>query len=394
MLKNRLLPWVALSCWLLFSGLAHPQPTEASSSSASAWLRQFPVYVGGTAYAPKNQDNAESGFSAEDVLISLSSPGSHCRTQLVRFSNGSEFGTGFVVSFEKSDLHRNQPRTDYGQQCDLEAKAAVRAVTAAWPECDDNRKNEEVRYLVQKGARAPTCLFVIPDRLLVNRLPAVGSPPSIDVGFAYPTRIRELDSLADVFLSAPWPRSMADAGFRPCNSYVTSTAGYARRDSGRDPNSIESARNLAHPALRWAFYYFVKLEVGRRCGDGVRYRIDPVDTVLAYLSDGTVLLKGRQSVLRVRLEDGISLANAQVQRVEPERFIDDMRSDGGKDCVESGASYGEERCKWLLSQGWYAYFASQQKSPKWNPEKDTTYYKKWYQGFDAAVEKIFFSNRE
>ena len=231
-------------------------------------------------------------------------------------------------------------------------------------------------YFVHRAGNAVHCLASLPEVAPAGLRQASGVAMLADFEPRWTPQPRSARPyLNELFASAPaWTPADAATAAVACQRPAQAIGAYSSTDFWKDTEK-PGVTELSAPHLVWSGKYLVKMPQPFACG-AAHYRIDHVGTVLGMLPDGTVLLGGQGTVLRVRLRDGSTEAPRELlRRVAPRAYIEALLQAGGKGCVDN-----KSPCSWLAGKGQRAA-----------GELESDYAVRWFEGLDRTVAQLFFA---
>lgn len=237
------------------------------------------------------------------------------------------------------------------------------------------QSDQVTHYFTPARGRRVLCLSLLPDGTAVMPAAAVRAPFVDEVDARWEPRPAASRSyLHDLFRTAPaWSGSDRAIATVACQHVTTAVAAYATRDYMKDLQGAGRRAELTSPDLVWSWKYLARPQRAIRCG-AARYTVDHVATPMGLLPDGTVLLYGRATVLRVRLSDGSTDAPASVlQRVAPRSYIEQVLAAAGSGCRD-----GHSPCPWTDAPG------------ARTRDAEAGHALRWFEGLDRTVQRIFF----
>jgi hypothetical protein len=365
----------------------------ASNTGNDVWMRTFSMKVG-NAYVINPPQNFEQMPAAGDIYIELVSLEKN-RSELISFQTKKTLGQGCFININPA---REIPQHS---RCQEQAHRKIKLKNLRLPECPVgiNRSSAaNAGYFVSDQATRAVCvydLFTAHSERSIKELHTYSSnlfvepiaPLWTQEQFANIQR-NNIGLLASIFPSAPIAQ-LNKIGLNGSRNCLGLPYGLAAFPSGKKSNSNNAEiPTLSNSVVRWTYVYLVRTEKQVYCADA-RYEVDVVNQPLVQqLTDGTMLIKGQNNVLRIRIKDGSVDADSRLaKRVASREFIEILQRDGGASCESQNSS---ARCKWLEQQGWYKY-----KIQHANENVDELMYSKfWFQGFDHAIKRMFFNKRD
>ncbi len=344
-----LAPWnFAPSLADCMSALLLAAAVPCAMASSGLDLRIHEGFVG----AAYRWDTAQAGTPVlADLLYTLRGPAWPCTQELVQWSAPDALrprGNVVKAEFKGTASRPAAVLVECGGQLGKRDIARL-----DWPECP-SRQAGLATYWVDASRRTARCLQALP------------SSPSAGLSATTLAATKEagIVGLSALFQSAPWHNAMKDFQVRPCHRYADVVGALA------DGSPIVAADDSE---VRWAWYYFVALPGPRQCREE-RVRVDLVNSVLAQFADGTLLLHGQWSVLRVSAFDGSAREDARLRKVGRREFVDAMTKDGGTACTADASE--KMRCRWDVAGP-----RGEAKAPMLG----------WFRGFEQGVRRVFFS---
>jgi len=348
-------------------------------------LRIYDQIVVG-AYSGKSSLAQSGEVGIDDVYVLLGVP---TQRQLVSYATNRKLGAGCAFLREGQeifDLH--------DEPCDPLMKRKIQSNAIHLPQCAPTSalpRASTSLYFVFRDTNKGICLYVLPktsawsesNEKLGETAFALQATQPFWIWSGAVNAKAEGGLLNYFFPSAPYLyfNDFVERG-RQCIGYPTAIAGLsAKAQLGEADEEINGQRVL------WSYQYLVKTPHGFMCGD-VHYRVDSISRVEGHLSDGTALVAGQRSVLRLRVTDGSTTASPRVvKRVSPRAFVEQLQADGSPACLQDSEIV---QCKWLAQQGWYSYRDTLGAGPEADNRAAQDYGKYWLQGFDRAIQRIFF----
>lgn len=377
--------WLLITATCLaFISLANAQADAGSSERKvdDPWLYTFRKPIG-EFYLLKPIEDYSTGLTTGDIYVEIIDLQKN-QSELVNIKTKQTLGIGCFLSpnsEDESSLH---------SKCKKKFHALVLKNQVQLPDCNlrqiaGSSKNYEPIYFVSQSKLRISCVYGQTHVVTSNRIPDPTTKSKLTLREIYPLWEKAQYVSGPLthffFPNAPfWQANEYEKNARYCNQYPSTIGAFT--------GSSAFVTALANPLLvnsnlNWAYVYLVKNTASYTCSD-TRYSIDLLTKIVEFpLSDGTALIFGNRNILRINLNDGATKAQKnKFKRVEPRNFIKIVRADGADGCATEG---NQAPCKWLNQQGWYKYSQLRE---------DTAheYYGKfWFQGFDQAISRIFFS---
>lgn len=341
---------------------------STKQKNTETWLRTFAFPISDF-YFLKPVNGEKSAPSANNIYVLLDSTSNV--NELRSFTTGEMLYEGCKFTQDKSGIYFEGNL--HGNTCEKSIQEKIKKRKVSLPNCTfetNDKYNSTKAYFYDKKTSKVVCLY----RQIVNTnnksvTDAQNELINFKLAEVFPSHKNDFGGLLNAyFQSAPYLSS--DAGIdkaRDCIGYPYGVGAVGQS------NSSELVK-LSDPNLIWSFLYLIKSPRKFKCSD-VIFQIDAAVKTGPRLNDGTVIVYGVVSALRVYLKDGSTQADSHLIKAIPiHEFIEKMQADGGNGCVR-----GDEPCKWI---GDYDYT---------KVVGDPIYYGKyWYQGFNNAVNRMFF----
>ena len=341
---------------------------STKQKNTEAWLRTFAFPISDF-YFLKPVNGEKSAPSANNIYVLLDSTGNV--NELRSFATGELLYQGCKFTQDKNGIYFVE--NALGNRCEKSIQKKVKKGMIKLPSCafETNDKFSTTKaYFYDKKTSKVSCLY----RQIVNTnnksvTDAQNELINFKLAEVFPSHKNDFGGLLNAyFQSAPYLSS--DAGIDKARNCI----GYPDGVGAVGQSAPSDLVKLSDPNLIWSFLYLIKFPRKFKCSD-VAFQIDAAVKSGPRLNDGTAIVYGVVSALRVDLKDGTSQASSGLVKAIPiYEFIEKMQADGGNGCVR-----GDEPCKWI---GHYDYT---------KVVGDPIYYGKyWYQGFNNAVNRLFF----
>lgn len=385
-LFNLLIHKLFKGMWLVFIITAELAKAEAKITEPNEiWMRQFNNQIHAV-YLLMHPSSFDKNLTSNDLYVETK-PQNLKYSELISYKNGASLGRGCIVSVESSNIE------NLGESCDKSTMNQLTRQKLKLPNCPTTRntKNNQTvpqKYFINIPKNVASCIYGyetfpnfknVDESSLIAKTPVLaGLPPKSEIIGYQSGPVTNL-----FFPSAPY--WTADEGYKnalACNPYPISI--FAFEVAQAIPlDSIKYP--LTSPYLLWGSMYISRIKKAYACSDGY-YNIDliirPVNLSFA---DDTMLILGNRTALRIRVRDGSTEAPTTiVVKLIPGDFVETLTKDGGENCLRNDLL---KLCKWLSQE--VQDNTKTLKSPK-STSPDVNYTKSWYQGFDHAIQRIYF----
>ena len=382
------------------------QAQASGVTDAKGWLRTFSVPIG-EAYILRPLSAFESGPAISEVYIETIY-NKRGVSELVSFQDGKVLGAGCFINIDRGE-ERPQHLV-----CQKQAHRNIALRKLMLTDChldkDENGYPRNAIYFVARNGTQATCAFRMPTLLgegalkhqknFIRDLLVTMIQPMWKVDQQPEVNLDNTGLLAYLFPGAPIQQldKLGLNGARNCFGLPNVLAAYAAESKSvsygiRTPSKNENLSEIYIPKvpdltrsdMRWSYFYLALTKKPIVCVDA-KYDIDILNKPIADgLGDNTMLIRGQRTVLRINVSDGSSKAESTlVKRVGAREFIETMQTDYGDAC----RTYDEKNpCKWHVQQGLY-------ERARRYPSADfgeLEYSRFWFQGFDQAVKRVYFS---
>lgn len=362
---------------------------------ADAWLRIYPKHVQGI-YVHSEDYQHDAPIRLKSVVVALSDesewPDYVPKTSLVNFVSGeTESGQGCMFTVDKEGIDTRPP---WKPDSDVKAAGIDQDICGRFRLSFVKRLQQQAKacaqyddYRYKKGWTLRTHpvssqrLFVSRDLKQVRCLSQLVLVWVDTQDQAGKTRRNEIDIEGDDRVRAYL--HLESNQVVHCDNYGKPTV----YRSELLPEA-EAVRVNHHPdylsAPTWQKQYFIKTSGFKSsCWGSLRMIDEPISAYSSlYLNDGTLLLKGETSVLRIRASDGSTEASHELVKIFDPAFVQGVLKNSykGSECEADSLVGGN--CTLAVDDGWQLGSVNQDKY--WKP-----YIKHVIQGVDAVMQQIF-----
>ena len=411
-ITTSVLRWAAARIWdaVAWIGFAVAGLSTAWAGTADAgvpWVRIYDENVQGV-YIDTEADQKEP--NAASVVVALSpratSPGREPRTRLVAYSaTGNRLalprGRGCLYWYWGEEGLEGAAKTE----CTRLLAKALRVLAAPMDACKKGTKNgaRSHHFFVAKNLKEYKCLLSpddLADRIEPTQARDVWVKSKLEIenqftgGIAHGRedeiwgqvaymRVEEDKIFSCYKLGTPTTyrrKSMSEAWARTTIGDLLS-----RNSTGRKEDSFRHPSQLGFEPPTWQKQYLIRTSGFRyHCWNASRV-IDQPEDVGAWLDDGTALLVGGASVLRIRLADGSTDAPASLVKVFDAAVVTQVVQLAGDE------SCPEPECPLATLGG---YQADPNRAPGARRRTNTPiFYRCVIQGIDKALLKHFIQSQ-
>jgi hypothetical protein len=369
------------------------QGQDITQEQAGAWLRIYPKYVQGV-YVKAEDYQHDAAIKPESVVVALTDepdePNLFPTTSLISFVSGkavSKQGCVFLVDSSgldiSSPLDRSSNASGIVPTRDVCGHFRLRIVGQMKPQavaCSKYGEYEKREWTLRNGPIGLHLLFISHDlrqvHCLINILP-IWVEPTEQSGMAFADQVRiEGDRSMKAYLHLESNNIVHCYDFGKPVTYFHKALPEAVAIAGNYPFYMDPPT--------WQKQYFINTSgFNSSCWGAHRVIDEPVSAHSSlYLNDGTILLKGEISVLRIRTSDGSTEAPQEVVKMFDPVYVQGILKSRyeGMECETDSLVGGN--CRLAVDDGWQSGSVNHDRIWK-------SYIKHVIQGVDTVMQQIF-----